>query len=65
MKGERRKIEKIKEEIQLLNRELHERESSLPKHSIRPLQMQAIFELEEQIKNLEKRLQDLQREEED
>jgi len=42
--------EKIEQEIAALEKELGEREASLPVHSVRPEQIEAIEELEAQIK---------------
>ena len=42
--------EELKQEIAALEKELREREASLPVHSIRPGQIEAIEELEEQIR---------------
>ena len=41
--------EELEQEIAALERELKEREASLPIHSVRPGQIEAIEELEEQI----------------
>jgi len=41
--------EELEQEIAALERELKEREASLPVHSVRPGQIEAIEELEEQI----------------
>jgi len=42
--------EELKQEIEALEKELREREAALPIHSIRPGQIEAIEELEEQIR---------------
>ncbi len=42
--------EELKQEIAALEKKLREREASLPVHSVRPGQIEAIEELEEQIR---------------
>jgi len=42
--------EELEQEIAALEKELREREAALPVHSIRPGQIEAIEELEEQIR---------------
>lgn len=51
------KINELKEEIRKRQIELQEKEKALPIHSITPYQMRAIIELEESIKNLEKKME--------
>lgn len=51
------KINELKEEIRRRQIELQEKEKALPAHSITPYQMRAIMELEESIKNMEKKLE--------
>ena len=55
MKGEE-SIQKLMDEIKSLKEELREREQSLPAHSIRPHQLQAIEELENRIAALEEKV---------
>jgi uncharacterized small protein (DUF1192 family) len=43
----------IQERIQILRKELEERQIALPRHTIRPHQLMAIEELEDQISLLE------------
>lgn len=50
------KANKLKDEIARLRNELADREASLPKHSVRAHQIQAIEELEEEIDLKEKEL---------
>ena len=52
-------IQKLQEEICLLQQEKAEREAALPAHSIRPYQLVLIEELEEKIAQKEKELQSL------
>ena len=52
-------IQKLQEEICLLQQEKAEREAALPAHSIRPHQLLVIEELEEKIAQKEKELQSL------
>ena len=54
MEGESRKS--LKTRLQRLQAELKERRDSIPIHSIRPHQLIAIEELEEEIQELERRL---------
>ncbi len=51
--NEKESIQKKTDEIQRLKEELRERKQSLPAHSIRPHQLQAIEELEQKIAVLE------------
>ncbi len=51
-------MQDLTDEIKRLKEELREREESLPAHSIRPHQLQAIEELENKIKILEEKLKD-------
>jgi chromosome segregation ATPase len=53
-------VKKLLEEIEILKVELQEREKSLPAHSIRPHQLLAIEELEEQIHTLQERVKQLE-----
>jgi hypothetical protein len=55
MTGEERKS--IEERLRKLKAELEERQSSIPIHSIRPHQLIEIEELEEEIEDLEKKLE--------
>ena len=55
MDGETRKT--LEDRLQRLRAELEERKSSIPIHSIRPHQLIEIEELEEEIGELEKRLE--------
>jgi hypothetical protein len=54
MNDETRK--ELEERLRRLRRKLEERKSSIPIHSIRPHQLIEIEELEEQIEELEKKL---------
>ena len=54
------KIHLLEEEIGRLREEKEEREAALPAHSIRPHQLLAIEELEEEIKRKELQLAELQ-----
>jgi len=54
MSGEDRKT--TEEKLRKLRAELEERKSSIPIHSIRPHQLIEIEELEEEIEELEKKL---------
>ena len=54
MEGESRKS--LKARLRRLQAELKERRGSVPIHSIRPQQLIAIEELEEEIQELERRL---------
>ena len=51
----------LKEKISRLKKELEERKSSLPAHSLRPHQLLEIEELEEEISELEERLNQLKK----
>lgn len=51
--------EELKQEIAALEKELREREAALPIHSIRPGQIEAIEELEEQIREKRKSLKEV------
>ena len=53
------RIQKLQEEICLLQQEKAEREAALPAHSIRPHQLLAIEDLEEKIGQKEKELRSL------
>ena len=53
-------VKKLLKEIEVLKVELQEREKSLPAHSIRPHQLLAIEELEEQIRTLQERVKKLE-----
>jgi hypothetical protein len=55
MNGEERKA--VEERLEKMRAELEERKSSVPIHSIRPHQLIEIEELEEEIQELEKRLE--------
>jgi len=55
MDGETRK--RLEDRLRKLRAELEERNSSIPIHSIRPHQLIEIEELEEEIGELEKRLE--------
>jgi chromosome segregation ATPase len=48
--------EGLEEELERLEAELRDRQAALPKHSIRPWQIQEVEELEEKIKELKKRI---------
>jgi len=50
------KREQLLKEIEDLKAKLRDREAALPAHSVRPHQVQAIEELEEEIAGLEKML---------
>ncbi len=50
------KIQKLREDICLLQQEKAEREAALPAHSIRPHQLLTIEDLEEKIAEKEKEL---------
>ena len=50
------KLEALQEEIRRLKREKEEREAALPAHSIRPHQLIAIEELEDEINRKEAEL---------
>lgn len=52
-------MQKLQEEICLLQQEKAEREAALPAHSIRPHQLLVIEELEEKIAQKEKELRSL------
>lgn len=54
MKSE--KNQKLREEIKKLKTELEEREASIPAHSVRPRQLQAIEDLEVRISEKEEEL---------
>ncbi len=47
---------RLKREIETLKAELEEREKALPAHTIRPHQLQAIEDLEDKIRLLEKEI---------
>jgi hypothetical protein len=49
----------IQERIQILRKELEERQTALPRHNIRPRQLMAIEELEDQISVLEAQIASL------
>ena len=53
------RIQKLQEEICLLQQEKAEREAALPAHSIRPHQLLAIEDLEEKIAQKEEELRSL------
>ncbi len=53
------KIRLLEEEINKLRQDKEDREAALPRHSIRPHQMIAIEDLEEEIKRKEALLQSL------
>ena len=55
MDGETRKT--LKDRLRALQAELEERKRSIPIHSIRPHQLIEIEELEEEIEELERKLQ--------
>lgn len=46
----------IQEKIQILKLELEEREKALPRHTIRPYQLMAIEDLENQIRALKQQM---------
>lgn len=46
----------LAKELARLQKELREREASLPAHSLRPQQLQRIFEWEEKIQELQKKI---------
>lgn len=54
-----RRIERLKKELQELKYLLHEREASLPAHSVKPHQILVIEDLEEKIAEKEKELLEL------
>ncbi|UCF98363.1 MAG: hypothetical protein JSV89_02235 [Spirochaetaceae bacterium] len=54
MSGETREM--LEDRLRKLRAELEERQSSIPIHSIRPHQLIEIEELEEEIEEIEKRL---------
>jgi hypothetical protein len=49
-------VQQIQEKIQSLQIELEERKKALPRHTIRPHQLMAIEELEDQIRALEQQM---------
>jgi hypothetical protein len=53
------KIEKLEKDILRLEAEKTEREAALPVHSVRPRQLMAIEELEEEIARMRKELKSL------
>ena len=53
------RIQKLQEEICLLQQEKAEREAALPAHSIRPHQLLVIEDLEEKIAQKEKEIRSL------
>jgi hypothetical protein len=53
------KIQRLREEICLLQQEKAEREAALPAHSIRPHQLLTIEDLEEKIVQKEKEIRSL------
>ena len=57
-------IQEIKEDINRLKEELADREAALPAHSVRPHQLIAIEELEEEISMKQEVLDSLEKEEE-
>jgi len=46
----------LEKDLARLRAELAEREAALPAHSVRPHQLQAVFDLEERISDLETQL---------
>jgi len=52
-------VKDLEEEIERLKQELEERKKALPAHSIRPNQLLVIEELEEQIKERERLLEQI------
>lgn len=52
--------EELKREIETLKQRLADREAALPAHSVRPHQMLAIEELEDEIAAKERELSDLE-----
>ena len=52
-------LQKLQDEIRLLQQEKAEREAALPAHSIRPHQLLIIEELEEEIQRKEEELKSL------
>jgi hypothetical protein len=54
------KKEELKKEIEDLKRRLRDREAALPAHSVRPHQILAIEELEDEIAAKERELSDLE-----
>ena len=48
--------DELKRELERLEAELRDRQAALPKHSVRPWQLQEVEELEEKIKELKKRM---------
>jgi hypothetical protein len=55
-------IQQLKEDIRRLKAELAEREAALPKHSVRPHQLMAIEDLEDEISRKEEALKALEKE---
>ncbi len=55
------KIEALEESLRRLAQEKAEREAALPAHSIRPHQLLAIEDLEEEIEQKQKELQSLKK----
>ena len=53
------KVEKLKKQIEELRDLLQDREAALPAHSVRPHQIQAIEELEDEIAEKEEELSGL------
>ncbi|MFC1670358.1 hypothetical protein ACFL20_08185 [Spirochaetota bacterium] len=53
-------IEKLKDEISRLEEDLTEREASIPAHTVRPHQIMAIEELEEEIREKKEELKSLE-----
>lgn len=58
-------IQRLEQEIAALQQEKEEREKALPAHSVRPHQLLAIEELEEEIKRKEEELAGLRRQGQD
>ena len=56
-----KKIEQLKKDIRRLEEEKAEREAALPVHSVRPHQLMAIEELEEEIDRKKAELEILER----
>ena len=54
-------IETLRKEIEELENRLKDREEALPAHTIRPHQIQIIEELEEEIEEKKKQLDELER----
>ena len=54
-------VARLHEEIRNLKDELRRREAAIPVHSVRPHQLQAVEDLEEQIEAKQRELRELER----